>query len=96
MAPGIDTEADGLDRAGRLVAEDHRQRIGKLALNHLEIGVTEAGRTDAHQDLAGAGIGEGDSGDGKRRADPFQHRRPAFHVQVPEPNAQGMSGAEAR
>ena len=34
--------ADLLDHAGRLMAEDHRQRIAQRSIDHLEVGVGDA------------------------------------------------------
>jgi len=47
-----DAGADGLDDPRRLVAERHRHRARPAAVDDREVGVTEAGGGDAHEQLA--------------------------------------------
>ena len=44
-----------LDDAGRLVAEQHRDGTAAIAVDDAEVGVADARRLDAHQDLTGLG-----------------------------------------
>ena len=51
-----DAVADGLDRARPLVPEQHRIRVmPAVLLDHVQIGVTDAGRVDPNEHLGRAG-----------------------------------------
>ncbi len=55
MITGLDmchVLADRLDDAGRLVAHDHRRRVGIFSLEKVEIAVAQASRCSADQYLA--------------------------------------------
>ena len=47
--------ADFFDDAGGLVAEQHRQRAGPIAVHDAEVGGADARGLDAHQQFAGRG-----------------------------------------
>ena len=56
--------ADGLDDAGRLVAEEEREVVVDAALAVVEVGVAHAAGLDGHDGLARAGVGDDDGLDG--------------------------------
>ena len=60
-----DVAADRLDDASRLMAEQHGQLLGDLALDVVEIAVAQAARHRVDQDLVGADVGECDLADGE-------------------------------
>ena len=48
----LDAGTERFHDTGALVTENDRHRIGQRAFDHLEVGVTEARRHDAHQHVA--------------------------------------------
>ena len=58
-----DAGADRLDDADALVAGDERRRRldRPVAVGGVDVGVAQAARLDADQDLAGSGLGDGRS-----------------------------------
>ena len=59
---------DGLDHAGRLVAEQEREVVVDAALAVVQVGVADPARLDVDQRLAGAGVGDDDRLDRHRLA----------------------------
>ena len=59
--------AHRLHLAGRLVAEEEREVVVDAAFAVVEVGVAHPAGQDAHERLAGAGVGDGDGLDGDRR-----------------------------
>ncbi len=59
-------DADGLDDARSLMAQDDWQWVGQRALDDFQVGVTETAGTQAHQDVVRAKGAERDALDGKR------------------------------
>ena len=76
--------SDRLDDAGALVAEDDRQRIGKLALDHLEVGVAKAARLVAHQHVVRLQFRDGDLADDHRLVHPLEDGGIELHVVPPQ------------
>ena len=74
-----DFAAHGFDDACAFVTQHDRQRIGKRALDHFEIGVTEAARADAHQHIAGAERCHLQRLDGERLVDLVEDGGLEFH-----------------
>ncbi len=52
----LDAFADGLDDAGALVAEQHGQRMAEARLQHVQVGVADAGRLEPDDHLARPGL----------------------------------------
>ena len=63
-----DAVADGLDDAGRLVAEQEREVVVDPALAVVQVGVADPAGLDLDQRLARAGVGDVDRLDGDRVA----------------------------
>ena len=55
-----DFGADLLDHARRLMAENHRQRMGVQPLDEVQIGMAQATHRGAHQNLARLGLARAD------------------------------------
>ena len=71
---GVSTSTpDAFDDAGRLVSEDHRQRIAQRSADHLEIGVAKARRPHSDHHVARRRIADGHMLDDKRCAGPMEH-----------------------
>ena len=63
-----DVRSDGLDHAGRLVAQKEREVVVDAALAVMQVGVAHAARLDRDDRLARTGIGDDDRLDGDRAA----------------------------
>ena len=76
--PG-DVAPDRLDDTGAFMAEDDRQRIDERTLHGLEVGMAQAGRTDAHENVVGRERCELDLFYGERRVHRVHHRGAELH-----------------
>ena len=76
----IDLRADLFDDAGRLMTQDHRQRIAQRAAYDFEIGMANAGGVDADHYVARRGIADGNALNDNRCSRLVQHGGTVFRA----------------
>ncbi len=74
---GAHLRAHLLDHARGLMAQHHRCRVRKHAVNEMEVGMADADSAGANQHLARAGLGDGDVLDTQGLAGTMEYR--SFH-----------------